>query len=522
VARGTAIPYFDFSGGRNTQSAAYLLQENQAREDLNVHTSLIGDIEKRNGFQTFSGATLTGAPANATLVHSLYPANAGTKSLIAGVRTATTDSLVKITTGAVASNLKTGLTANKRWDWAQAEVSGASGPLFGMNGVDTPQRWDGAAASTSNWVATTGTVPPKGRFITFWMSRLWCLEGSRLWFSGITGSSPDPLNWDANNYVDLEPNDGQEGTGIGIYGPYLIVTKARKTYKVTDPVSGSYVKVSNEIGCVAPRSMVQTPIGLFMLSEDQGVCRTDGSKVEPISDDIRPDLVEVASHPETQEQAAGIMDGDRYYLSVSLAGTRNDHMLEYDLTARSWWLHDCASNQFALLDPGGTAVRYSADSTTTARVSKAFVENVFSDNGKVYAGGSYWTSPWRAWGQNGSGVNPLITKRINEIRVDGVGNWSAFIAKDFDDDFEAMEGEVWEAAEVEEEVIEETTFGGSGTFGGEGEFGGEGVAPPANAAVERRYLTPALGRAFSVKFTDNSEDSFAIRSKTFHVTSRSD
>lgn len=522
MARGVAIPYFDFSGGRNTQSAAYLLAENQAREDLNVHTSLIGDIEKRFGWETASGSTLTGEPAKATLVHSAYPANTSTKSLILGVRTATTDSLVKMTTSGTASVLKTGLTANKRWDWAQAEVSGGSGPLFGMNGVDTPQRWDGAAGSTSNWTALTGTVPAKGRYLTFFSSRLWCGEGSRLWYSGITGSSPDPLNWDANNYVDLEPNDGQEITGIGVYGPYLIVFKPRKTYKITDPVTGANVKVSNEIGCVAHRSIAQTPIGLFHLSEDQGICRTDGSKVEPISDDIRPDLVEVASHPETQEQAAAWMDGDRYYVSVSLEGTRNDHTLEYDLTARSWWLHSCATNQVALSDPGGTAVRYSADSHTAARVSRAFVENIFTDNDVVYKGGSYWTSPWRAWGQNGNGTNPLITKRINEIRVDGVGNWSAFIAKDFDDDFEAMEGEVWEAAEVEEEVVEETLFGGAGTFGGEGEFGGEGVAPPANAAVERRYLTPSLGRAFSVKFVDNSDESFAIRSKTFHITPRSD
>lgn len=522
MARGIAIPYFNFGGGRNTQNAPYLLSESECRDDLNVHTSLLGDIEKRHGFVTFSGETLTGEPAKATLVHSLYPANTSTKSLIAGVSTAATDSLVKINTSGIASNLKTGLTAGKRWDWAQAEVSGGAGPLFGMNGIDTPQRWNGEAASTSNWTAVTGTVPPKGRFLTFWSSRLWCAEGSRLWYSGITGSSPDPLNWDANNYVDLEPNDGQEITGMGIVGPYLIVFKARKTYKITDPVTAANVKVSQELGCVAHRSIVQTPIGLFHLSEDQGVCRTDGAKVEPISDQIRPDFVEIASHPETQEQAAAIMDGDRYYLSVSYDGVRNDHTLEYDVTARSWWLHDCASNQFALLDPGGTAVRYSADSTTSARVSKAFVENTFADNGATYKGGSFVTLPWRAWGTNGRGTDPHIVKRLAEMRVDGVGNWDAFVATDFEEDFEAMEGEVWQQGEAEEEEFKESLFGGEGSFGGEGTFGGEEIPPPANAPVERRYLTPALGRAFSFKFVDNSDKNFALRSITPRIVPRSD
>lgn len=522
MARGVAIPYFDLSGGRNTQSAPYLLTESECRDDLNVHTSLSGNIEKRFGSSTFNDGSLTGEPAKAKSVHSLYPANVGTKSLIAGVTTATTDSLLKISTSGTATNLKTGLTANKRWDWAQAEVSGGSGPLFGMNGVDKPQRWDGAAGSSSDWTAVTGTVPAKGRYLTFFSSRLWCGEGSRLWYSGITGSSPDPLNWDANNYVDLEPNDGQEITGIGIWGPYLIVYKPRKTYKITDPITAANVKVSNEIGCVAHRSIVQTQIGLLFLSEDQGICRTDGSKVEPISDQVRPDLVEVASHPETQEQAAAILEEDRYQLSISLEGTRNDHTLEYDLSARSYWLHRGASNQYALLDPGGSPVRYSADSTTTARISKVFVENLFTDNGSSYSGGAYWVSPWRAWGAGGRGLDPHIVKRIAEIRVDGVGNWDAFIATDFEEDFEAIEGEVWQQGEAEEEEFVESLFGGEGTFGGEGLFGGEAIPPPANAPVERRYLTPALGRAFSLKLVDNSDKNFRINSITFRVIPRSD
>lgn len=518
MARGFPIPYLDFSGGRNTQNSAYLLSETENRDCLNVHTSLLGDIEKRYGFVTF-------ASLSSQAVHSLYPANTSTKSLIAVAKFALglEDCIVKISTSGTISILKTGLKANTLWYWAQAEVSGASGPMFGMNGVDTPQRWDGSAASTSNWVATTGTVPPKGKYITFFSSRLWCAEGSRLWYSGITGSSPDPLNWDANNYVDLEPNDGQAITGIGIFGPYLIVFKARKTYKITDPVTAANVKVSNEIGCVAHRSIVQTPLGLFHLSEDQGVCRTDGSTIKPFSDSIRPDLVKVASSPETQALAAATLDEDRYQLSVSLEGIRNDHTLEYDLSAGSWWLHDCASNQYALLDPGGTPTLYSADPTAgLGRVSKAFVENIFEDNGGVYKGGSFWTSPWRAWSANGKGLDPHIKKRINELRVDGVGSWDAYIGVDFEEAFEAMEGEIWEAAEEKTEEVVETTFGGTGTFGGAGTFGGEGVTPASTSAVERRYYSPSLGRAFSVKFADATKGSFAIRSATFRITPRAD
>jgi len=513
--RGVPISYLDYSGGRNTQSAPYLLTESQARDTLNVHTSLSGDIEKRPGFVTHSGATLTGEPAKATLVHSIHPANTSTKSLILGVRTATTDSLVKMTTGGVASNLKTGLTANKLWYWAQAEVSGASGPMFGMNGTDTPQRWDGSAASTSDWVATTGTVPKEGRFLTYFSSRLWCAVGSRLLYSGLTGSSPDPLSWDANNYVDLEPNDGQAITGIGVVGSYLVVFKPRKTYSVYDPVTGANRQVSNQIGCVSHRSIAQTPAGLFFLSEDQGICTTDGSTAKSFSEVIEPDLAKVAANPTTQVLAAGTLKGSRYYLSVSLEGTRNDHTLEYDLETKSWWLHDCAVNQFALLDPAGTPVLYSADSTTTARVSKAFVEGVYTDNGAVYKGGAFWTAPWYAWAVGGGRVNPHVNKRVNEIRVDGVGNWDSYVATDFEDNFEEMEGEVWQAAS---DVDTSGEWGGTELWGGEETTWGLNTETP----VDRRFYTPALARAVSIKFVNEDEANFVVNSTTFLVTPRSD
>ncbi len=514
--RGTPVSYFDYSGGRNTQDAPYLLTETQHRDGLNVRTSLSGDIEKRPGFVTLSGSSLTGEPVKATLVHSLVAANTSTKSLLGVCTTATKDKIFKLTTGGTATVLKSEMTANTRWYWTQAEVSGASGPMFGMNGVDTPQRWNGEAAETSNWTATTGTVPAKGKFLTYWMSRLWCLEGSRLWYSGITGSSPDPLNWDANNYVDLEPNDGQEGTGMGVSGGDLIVFKARKTYKVYDPITAANQRVSGEIGCVAHRSIVQTPEGLFFLSEDQGVCKTDGSRVIPISEQIRPELADAAASPTTQAKAAGTLEGRRYYLSLSLEGTRNDHTLEYDLQNKSWWLHDCASNQFALLDPSGTPVLYSADSLSSARVSKAFVSGTFQDNGSNYAGKSFWVSPWYAWGVGRGGTDPHVNKRINEIRVDGAGNWSAQIATDFNSDFEVMQGETWQSANDESVVFE-----GEGGTGFESEEAAEAFEAETDASVSIHYLTPALGRAHSVKFENDDSFDFKIFSSTFALTPRS-
>lgn len=520
--RGWAISYTDFSGGLNTQAAPYLLQGNQCREALNVHTSAAGDIEKRNGFVTVSGASLTGEPVKATGVHTLFPVNTTTKSLLGVATTSDKDKIFKMTQAGVATVLKSELTANTRWYWAQCEVDGSAGPIFGINGVDTPQKWNGEASETSEWKATTGEVPKTAKYLTYFASRLWCAEGSRLRFSGITGSSPDPLNWNSEEYVDLEPNDGQSITGIGVIGSYLIVFKSRKTYQIYDPTSGANRQLSNAIGCVAHRSIVQTPAGLFFLSEDQGICRTDGKVVTPFSDPIKPQLEEVASRPTTAANAAGTLMGRRYYLSVSLNGTRNDHTLEYDLETASWWLHDCASNQYALVDPGGTPTLYSADSAETARVSNAFAEEIFQDNGANYAGNSFYVTPHYAWGTSGSFrymryVDPHRAKRIREMRMDGIGTWESYIATDFSPQWHLMDGETWSVSGTNEggffEVADGTEFEGTG----DGTFMEE-----TSVIVDRHYHTPGVGKTASFKFEDTTGSNFKIRSATIAIAMRED
>ncbi|MBS1863007.1 MAG: hypothetical protein JSS68_15000 [Actinobacteria bacterium] len=520
--RGWPITYEDFSGGLNTTAAPYLLQGNQCRDALNVHTSLIGDIEKRNGYVTVSGTSLTGSPVNATAVHTLFPSNTATKALIGVATTVSTDTIFKMTPAGVCTTLKTGQTAGKRWYFAQAEVDGSQGPIFGLNGVDTPLRWNGESASMETWTATTGTVPKEAKYLTYFSGRLWCAEGSRLRFSGITGSTPDPLNWDPEEYVDMEPNDGQVITGIGIVGSLLLVFKARKTYVVYNIETGANRPVSGAIGCVSHRSIVQTDVGTIFLSEDQGVCVTDGKTIKILSEVIKPQTDAIAASPLTAVNAAGVYSGRRYYLSVSLNGARNDHTLEFDAMTSSWWIHSCATNQFALLDPGGNPVLYSADAKAT-RVSEAFVPEIFQDNGVNYEGNSYYVSPELAPGFSGSVrylryVDPHKTKRIREIRMDGVGAWESFISCDREP-WEVMDGETW-ASSGESEVgyfgvaeTPETEFGGNGP----------GVFGEASEVIsERRYHTPGLGRTYSLKVEDTTPNNFKIYSQTIAIQLRED
>lgn len=515
--RGEEQVYFDFSGGVNLAAAPYLLAENQARDALNVHTDTQGVIRKRNGFIDL--ATLSGAPASFTdPPHSLFSSYiGGTPHLLAvGKIGASDDRVVSITGGGTVTDRTPGAlpyTANKRWYFAQAPSSGGQGPIFAMNGTDTPQQWTGTG-DFADWTASTGTVPVSGKYLTYHGSRLWCAEGGspgRLRYSGITGSAPDVRAWDANDYVDLEATDGQEITAIAPLGPYLVVFKPRKTFIVYDLVSGANRQISDSIGCIAHRSCVDTPIGLLFLDEEQGVMVTDGQEIQPISEAVMPKLREISVS--LADNAAACFRDNRYFISFSTNGTANNETLEFDTTTRSWWPHDCASNQFALLDPIGTPKLYSAH-PSAIKVQEAFASSTFVDAGVAYAGGAFLLGAHLVWEQ------PHVHKRVRQIRVDGSGEWRLSYAKDFSETYEDDSGEIWDSTADGTSLFAPSSSTGE-TFAPTVSTGDD-FAPINTAVTSRHYYTLGVARAWSFKLCNNDEGDFQIYSMTGALTRRTD
>lgn len=506
--RGTPITYYDFSGGINLEAAPYLLETNQARAALNVHTNRNGQLRKRNGVETAASLSALNGPAL-----SLGVSNLASKHLLVAGPTASGVQIYSVTAGGtVTDRTATPFTNGLPWYFAQAPVtSGAKGPIFAMNGTDTPQHWTGAG-DFANWTADVGAVP-NGKYLTYHGNRLWCAVGSRLHYSGITGTSPDTGNWDANNYVDLEPEDGQEITAICPQGAYLLVFKPRKIFVIYDLVTGANRQISDSAGCAAHFSCVETPQGVFFLDEDQGVMVTDGNSATPVSDAIRPLLREAAEFPATFRQAAGVFNDNRYYLSISEHGSINDLTLEYDLDTQSWWMHDFGANGWALLDPVTAPQLYAANANDEL-LSRAFVPDLFTDNDANYTGGAYWIGSQQMWGE------PHIQKRVTQVRVDGLGEWTLGYAQDHSEDFTSDAGEVWSTTEPEEGTFAPPTIDGE-VFAPSAPTG-DTFAPISTAVTERRYYTLGVARAWSFSFNNDDEGDFQIYSITIATRRRED
>lgn len=522
MATGSPVLYADFSGGINTEAGPYLVAENECQDARNVTASRLGSFKKRHGFSKHSeiknGSTvlLDGNP------HSLFASNLSSKTLIAvgNYYNNSNDAIVKINGDGSASALKTDAAANKRWEFVQgpkgepdnSDPTIKQGPIYGLNGTDDPIYWDGTSNSTATWTATgEATHPAKYcTMLIYSQDKLWAAGDTRetytgrLYSSGLNNAlnAPDPCNWDSDLTLDIEPDDGEIITGLGTLGPYIVVFKNKKTYVIDNPAELTYRVVSSSVGCVAPRSVVETSMGTFFLSEDMGVCVTDGQSITKLSDNIDPTIEAVMNDAaDAAPNSAAVFYENSYYLSVPVNGSANELTLEYNLDTQSWWMHTCVSNQFAVSDPAGTPRLYSA-SPANIVIHRAFDPNSFTDsngtNDLPYT--SYWTGPYWAWGQ------PHLNKRINQYRIDGLGDWRTETSSTFQGPYETLGfGVVWES-----EAVAGEDYGGAGKFADVDEEGDppltNSIFGPQGGVTQRRYPTPhkGWGRAWSLKITDDA------------------
>lgn len=515
MASGQSTNYIDFGGGVNAGAGRYLLAENQGKAGRNFKTTPIGSLKKRNGF------SLTGTVTTLDSIHSLFAANTSTKYLIAVGKqaSASSDRIVRVDTSGTLATLKSGLTLDKPWEWAQAPTSGGAGPIYGLNGTDTPQQWDGAAGTTSNWVAGTGTVPSSAKYLLYHTDRLWATGSDtfpgRVWYSGLTGAAvpaPDPLNWDADNYVDIEPQDGEIITAIGTVGPYIVVFKPRNTYVITDPVTGAWRQLSDTIGCIANRSVAQTDRGTIFVDEGVGACVTDGSTVRKLDSGqeantgpVDPFLSQAAEdQPGDYHDSAATFWQGSYHLSIPYASASNDLILEYDTSTQGWWPHSRGSTDWALIDPVGTPKLYSASGN---KIYRAYAPDVFADEGVPYY--TFFDTAYFPWGE------PHLNKRVRQFRVDGSGDWGLRAARSFDEEYETLD---YVTLETTASSGASTSFGVEDLLGGVGTFG----AGVQAGIAQRAYFTPGFGRAWSLRIEDTSNVDLEVFSLAVFLTGRTD
>jgi hypothetical protein len=511
--RGRPFTFDSFGGGLNVADSIYQLSEKEARDCRNVVATPRGAIRKRNGSEVLA------KPAVA--LDSLFAMVAENPFGDALIGQGAAALYAIDPTGAITTITGTsGATSGKRWEFATAPAKGGQGPLYGMDGTATAQ-WTGSGVAAP-WTAATGTLPV-GQFLHYHGNRMFvagmaaytpsggsALDDAR---SAVVFSEPgDVRNWPAENVVQFDPGDGEAISGLAAVGPYVLVFKPSKTWVIYDLDTGANRQIADNAGCVAHRSIAETPKGTMFLSRDQGVMVTDGNSVKAVSDKVKPLLDTLA--PAQRAFAAGVFFDKHYYLSIATAGVTNDLTFDYQLDLDAWWVHTLPAQQWAVWDRGGQASLYLARGAAVSgvfTVEEAFVDGQSQDS-VGYSGDlgvnidAYWKGVFHTFGA------PYLNKRVRRIHFDGSGTVDAYFATDFAN-YEQFD----QTMRVEDPSGD---WGDSEPGGGGRELGGGGGGQIV--VGEGEILTPGVARAWSVMFRNNASTTFEVESYTMAITPRKD
>lgn len=187
----------------------------------NVTLKLDGGFHKLGGATKLNSAQVTeggsGVPFQG-IIDVWFQGTAGTETQKRFAQAGT--KLLKEDVDGVWDVLTTGLTADKEPCF---EIFNDSVFWASDGHVDTPQRWDGAAGSTSN----VGGTPPTFSFMVKHKNRMWAAgvasNPSRLYYSGAL----DGNDWvgATSGSIDIDPSDGDRITGLKSHKNELLVFK---------------------------------------------------------------------------------------------------------------------------------------------------------------------------------------------------------------------------------------------------------------------------------------------------------
>lgn len=432
------VPFKGFGGGLNLRDAPEVVAEDQAIDSLNTIHSQRGAVEQRSGYAKLTSAELTN---RADSMSEFYKTD-GTKQIVVGNGNRLT---VISAAGSVVAEDTAGITANPHFFQRFGGPTGED--IYIANGTDTVQKWNGSAFSVPAYPAVT----PNGKFLGLSVTDNRLVNAR---FTGTTaGNNPstvrfsaegDPISFATTHYVDLNPGDGEEITGIAVWRDQLIVFKSTKFYvfygnSVDDdgePVF-NYRPVDAGVGLVSPRALAVSEQGVYFLDRT-GIYFTSGSQPERVSDVVEP----IFHGHSWLYYTGGVLNdasiGDctmqyhdeRLFFSFPAGvSADNDRQLVFDPHEKWWALWDLPAGpmiSFRIGDVEELVFGYSTGLKHLGRYvdGARLTDNQAQDGSGGVAISSHWRSGW-------FNFDTIAVKWIREQKIAGSGQVSVGMSRDY-------------------------------------------------------------------------------------------
>lgn len=212
-------------------------------------------------------------------------------------------------------------------------------------------------------------TPPKGKIALLHKERLF-IAGNQTYKSDLFWSEAyNPDFFIPSEYEQIRPDDGDEITGLLNELGNLVVFKTntvQKFYTVSTATTGWYASAPYEhIGCIAPYSLTNSPLGIFYLSWN-GIYLFNGQNSQFMSDAVTPQIEDILIT--NIDNCVGVYFNNRYYLSytsIAGGGSINNRVLVYDILRKSFVQDLVELDSFCVLNSGadlGTLYAGSSDS----------------------------------------------------------------------------------------------------------------------------------------------------------------
>ena len=327
----------DLSGGMNTRSSSLKIKDNECELILNYSLDTIGALTKRNGYDTFADQPVAGKSILGIFQAEKMNTPANSNPIMVANNSGDTQSVIYENVSGTWTSRNTASTASLK-----TRFSEFIDYTFRVNGTNTVL----TSTDLVTWGTTNAPTVITPKYTSIFQDRVYFANGnasntrSRFWFSDLPSSGT--ITWDtANNFVDVNPDDGDEITALENNGNRLLIFKNRAMYRWTY----GQVDVDRVIGVgTKSQECVKTnlDVGLTFFANERGAYSTDGGRAVLISRKIQKwfDAVPIGDVDDFQAE----VDSDHYYLylsdSLTVDGrTYTNVMAVYNIPLDAWVIY---------------------------------------------------------------------------------------------------------------------------------------------------------------------------------------
>lgn len=324
----------NFSKGLVTVVPAHLVEEGASPSCQNVDFSeSLGRLTKRKGHSVYVTANAGGIPVTGLFE---FIKNDGTTTLLAS----SNDDIYTVSNPGTWTSIHNAAGLNG----ANVNFCTFDNMVIIVSENLTTQRWTGSGSTA----ALSGSPPSNVKFVEVHKGRVFMANssavdgaetvgGTRLHFCALD----NPEDWTTSGatgagFIDIGRNDGDKITGIASIGQVLLIFKNFSTWALygNAPTNFTVRKISNAVGCVAPKSIVKAESFAIFLGHD-GVYSARPDGVALLSYNIKPTIDSISYS--TKQLAAGGKIRSQYWLAVDTdSDNLNDTVYVLDYVYGSW------------------------------------------------------------------------------------------------------------------------------------------------------------------------------------------